>query len=121
MNTVKISVWVSSEERQFLKGRAAEAAAGLQTWVARHPRDAAAWQWLASASAAQGQALRALRAEAEAQAAHLDYGAALDRFKAAQTMVRNASGGTADHIEASIIDTRARQVQLLFREQALER
>ncbi len=102
-------------------GRAAEAAPGLQAWVAKHPRDATAWQWLANACAAQGQALRALRAEAEAQAAHLDYAAALDRFKAAQAMARNASGGAVDHIEASIIDTRARQVQLLLKEQALER
>ena len=48
----------------------------------------------------------------------------LDRFKAAQDLVRRmAREGTLgnDHIEASIIDTRARQVQLLLREQALER
>ena len=104
------------------RGRAAEAAPGLQAWVALHPRDAAAWQLLASASAAQGQPLRAVRAEAEAQVAQLDYAAAMDRFRAAQSMVRNASGAAAvDHFEASIIDTRARQVQLLLREQALER
>ena len=104
------------------QGRAAQAAPGLQAWVALHPRDAAAWQLLASVSAAQGQPLRAVRAEAEAQVAQLDYAAAMDRFKAAQSMVRNASGAAGvDHFEASIIDTRARQVQLLLREQALER
>ena len=104
------------------RGRAAQAAPGLQAWVALHPRDAAAWQLLASVSAAQGQPLRAVRAEAEAQVAQLDYAAAMDRFKAAQSMVRNASGAAdVDHFEASIIDTRARQVQLLLREQALER
>ncbi len=104
------------------KGRAGEAAPALQTWLALHPRDAAAWQMLASAAAAQGQSLRSIRAEAEAQVAQLDYPAALDRFKAAQGMVRNAAGGSGvDHIEASIIDTRTRQVQLLLREQALER
>ena len=102
-------------------GRAAQAAAALQVWTASHPRDAAAWQWLATASAAQGQALRALRAEAEAQVAHFDYAAAMDRFRAAQAMARSALGGGTDHIEASIIDTRARQVQLLLKEQALER
>jgi predicted Zn-dependent protease len=101
-------------------GRAAEASARLQTWVAVHPRDAAAWQVLASAYAAQGQTLRSIRAEAEAQVAHLDYAAAVDRFKAAQDLVRRTGAG-GDHIEASIIDTRARQVQSMLREQALER
>jgi hypothetical protein len=32
-----------------------------------------------------------------------------------------ARRGAGDHIEASIIDTRARQVESLLREQALER
>jgi len=54
----------------------------------------------------------------EAQVAMLDYGAALDRLRAAQAMARQPG---ADHFEASIIDTRARQVELLVREQALER
>ena len=44
-----------------------------------------------------------------------------DRFKAAQDMARKGGPGTSDHIEASIIDTRARQVESLLREQALER
>jgi predicted Zn-dependent protease len=102
-------------------GRAGDTAQRLQTWVALHPRDAQAWQLLSAAYAAQGQALRAIRAEAEAQAAHLDYQAAMDRFKAAQELARKAPAGSADHIEASIIDTRARQVELLLREQAVER
>ncbi len=104
------------------KGRASEAAANLQTWVAKHPKDAAAWQLLASAYFAQGLVLRSIRAEGEVQAAQLDYAGALDRFKAAQTLVHNTAGGAGvDHIEASIVDTRTRQVQLLLREQALER
>jgi predicted Zn-dependent protease len=102
-------------------GRAAESAQRLQTWVALHPRDAQAWQLLAAAYTAQGQTLRAIRAEAESRVAHLDYQAAMDRFKAAQELARRAGPGTADHIEASIIDTRARQVELLLREQAAER
>jgi predicted Zn-dependent protease len=103
-------------------GRAADAAQRLQTWVALHPRDAQAWQLLAAAYSAQGQTMRAIRAEAEAQVAHLDYQAALDRFKAAQELARKAGpGSSGDHIEASIIDTRARQVESLLREQALER
>jgi len=103
------------------RGRASEAAQRLQTWVALHPRDAQAWQLLARAHAAQGQRLRAIRAEAEAQVAHLDYEAALDRFKAAQELARRGATAGGDHIEASIIDTRARQVESLLREQALQR
>jgi predicted Zn-dependent protease len=101
-------------------GRAAEAAQRLQTWVTAHPQDAGAWQLLARAYTGQGQRLRAVRAEAEAQVALLDYQAALDRFKAAQDLARSGAG-SGDHIEASIIDTRARQVESLLREQALER
>ena len=103
-------------------GQASTAAQQLQTWVANHPRDAQAWQLLSSAYAAQGQSLRAIRADAEAQVAHLDYAGALDRFKAGQDLARDMSRrGAADHIEASIIDTRARQTALLLREQAVER
>jgi len=104
------------------QGRAAQASAALQSWAVAHPKDAGAWQMLGRANMAQGQVLRGIRAEAEAQVALLDYAAAMDRFKAAQGLVREAAGGAGiDHIEASIIDTRARQVQLLLREQALER
>ncbi|MEO7941397.1 MAG: M48 family metalloprotease [Burkholderiaceae bacterium] len=101
------------------EGKAAQAASGLQAWVALHPRDATAWQWLGRANTARGQVMRAVRDEAEAQVALLDYAAAVDRFKVAQTMARNAPA--VDHIEASIIDTRTRQVQSLLREQTLER
>ncbi len=97
----------------------------LQLWVAAHPSDALAWQWLSSSNAALGQRLRAIRADAEAQVARLDYAAALDRFKAAQELVRqqpdHASDAAADHIDASIIDTRQREVQALLKEQALDR
>ena len=96
----------------------------LQLWVLAHPRDAQAWQLLSSASAAQGQTLRAIRADAESQTARMDYAPALERFKAAQELARQARSGStaaADHIDASIIDSRRRQVESLFREQALER
>jgi predicted Zn-dependent protease len=107
-------------QARIQSGRAAEAGQRLQTWVAVQPGDSQAWQLLASAYAAQGQTLRSIRAEAEAQVAHLDYQAAIDRFKAAQEAARRGNAG-GDHIEASIIDTRARQVESLLREQALER
>lgn len=100
--------------------RPSDATQALQTWVATHPKDATVWQLLASTWQAQGQALRAIRAEAEAQAARYDYAAAVDRFKAGQDMARRG-GAAVDHIEASIIDTRLRAMESLLREQAAER
>ena len=93
----------------------------LQTWLATHPRDATVWQLLASTYRQNQQPLRAVRAEAEAQVAHLDYGAALDRFRAGQALVRQGGASASDHVEASIIDTRAREVQAVLKEQATER
>jgi predicted Zn-dependent protease len=103
-------------------GQPALAASQLQKWVTSHPRDAMAWQLLSGAYAAQGQTIRAVRAEAESRVAVLDYAPAVDRFKAAQTLAKNTPNkNSADNIEASIIDTRARQVALLLKEQAVER
>jgi predicted Zn-dependent protease len=95
----------------------------LQVWVATKPHDAQAWQLLSSLYAIRGQTLSAIRADAETQVARLDYAAALDRFRAAQELSRQGSVGNpaVDHIEASIIDTRRRQVELLLKEQSLDR
>jgi predicted Zn-dependent protease len=98
--------------------QANQAAQTLQTWVAKHPTDAPAWQLLGSAYRASGQGLRAVRAEAEAQVAQLDYTAALDRFKAAQDMARSGDGAAGrDYMEESIIDVRTRQIQELLKQQ----
>ncbi|MFZ4478511.1 MAG: M48 family metalloprotease [Rhodoferax sp.] len=102
------------------------AAQGFQVWLLEHPRDAHAWQVLSSVYSVQGQGLRAIRADAESQVARLDYTAALERFRAAQDLMRrdnlaDAGKATQDHIESSIIDTRRRQVELLFKEQSLDR
>lgn len=93
----------------------------LQTWLTTQPQDALAWQALAGLYRAQNQSLRALRAEAEAQAARLDYTGAMDRLRAAQDLMRaNPTGGSsADHIDASIIDTRQRQIEALLKQQAV--
>lgn len=104
---------------------ASQAAQDLQTWVLAHPLDMLAWQLLSGVYTAQGQTLRAIRADAEAQAARLDYAAALDRLRAAQELVQSgarADAGKAlpDHIEASIIDTRKRQLESTLKEQALD-
>lgn len=103
-----------------LTGRAEQAAQSLQIWLADHPRDAQAWQALAAANNAAGRPVAAVRAEAEVNVAQLDYPAALTRFKAAQDLARQ-SRQSVDHIDASIVDTRARQMESLLGEQALER
>ena len=100
-------------------GRAKDVSDRLSTWVTAHPKDAAAWQLLAVAYGGQNQSVRAIRADAESRASELDYAGALDRLRAAQAMMRSQPG-SADFVEGSIIDTRARQVDLLVKEQALQ-
>ena len=95
----------------------------LRDWIAAHPRDATAWRTLSSLYGVQNEPVRAIRADAEANVVTLDYPAARDRLKAAQDMIRAGprnGGAPVDHYEASIIDTRARAVEALVREQAAE-
>ncbi|MBT2326283.1 M48 family metalloprotease [Variovorax paradoxus] len=103
---------------------AAPMVAPLRDWVATHPRDATAWRTLGHLYGAQNDTLRAVRADAEANIAVLDYAGARDRLKAAQELMRKGAEGQGgvpiDHYEASIIDTRARAVEVLVREQAAE-
>ena len=106
-------------QAQTASGQAAQAADALQVWVSDQPQDAGAWQALAQAHAAQGQTLRALRAEGEVPMAQLDYAGAVDRWRAAQDAARRAAGA-ADLIEASIVDTRLRQAQALLQQQRQE-
>ena len=90
----------------------------LQSWVAEHRQDAAAWSLLARTSEALGLRLRALRAQAEVRAAQGDLGAAIDRLRAAQATSRTAAG--ADFIEASVIDARLRELLQQRRQLAAE-
>ena len=96
-----------------------ETVESLQTWVSEHRQDAAAWLLLGQACDALGLQLRALRAQAEARAAVGDLGAAIDRLRAAQAQSRSAAAG-GDFIEASIIDTRLRELQAQRRQQMAE-
>jgi predicted Zn-dependent protease len=93
----------------------------LREQVTRAPHDAQAWNTLASMLALQGQALPSLRAEGEAQLARMDWTGAVDRFRAAQDWAKNNRLQAGDHIEASIVDTRLRQVQAQIREMQTER
>lgn len=88
----------------------------LQTWVAEQRRDARGWELLGACAARQGQALRALRAEAEAQAAIDNLPGAIDRLRAGQSMVRRG-GAATDFFEASVIESRLRD--LLARQRQL--
>ena len=91
----------------------------LQTWVSGHKRDGAAWAMLSGTADAIGLRLRSLRANAEARAAEGDLSGAIDRLRAAQQAARTASVGQ-DFIEASIIDSRLRDLQGQRRQLALE-
>ncbi len=96
--------------------RSAEA---LQTWVSEHRDDASAWLLLSQTSGRQGQRLRALRADAESQAALGNLPGAIDRLRAGQQVAR--SGGAAtDFIEASVIDARLRDLLAQRRELVAE-
>lgn len=113
----ELILWVSLK---VATGQAALAADAAQLWLIDRPQDASMWQLLATARAAQGKAVAAVRAEAEVNIAQLDYSAAVTRLKAAQEMVKT-NAQAADHIDASIVDVRLRQVEQLLREQAEER
>jgi len=79
------------------------------TWVIDRKRDALAWSILSTCQQALDQPLRAVRAEAEARWALGDLNGALDRFKAGQRLVR--SSRTPDYVEASVIDSRLRDLE----------
>ena len=81
----------------------------LQTWVAVHPQDAAAWTLLGQTWARLNQPLRAIRAEAESRVALGDLTGAADRLRAGQRRARG--GGSVDFIEVSVIDARLRDVE----------
>ena len=99
-------------------GQPQRAVSRLQGWVALQPRDAVAWQILSRAYALQGQALRAIRAEAESRAAHLDFAGAVERFKVAQALP--VAQRSADAMELAIVDSRRREVEARLRESVLE-
>ena len=103
--------------------RGPEAVDALRAQMAAKPRDALAWQLLSQALAQQGEVVPSVRAEAESRAVQFDLEGAADRLKSAQAMLRQGRGVPVAanlHIEASIVDTRLRQLQSAIREQAIE-
>jgi predicted Zn-dependent protease len=124
---------VASRAEKFLRAQAQtlqaqpagieQTAQALRAWVIERPRDAKGWSLLAAAYTAQGRNVAAVRAQAQVDLLQLDYAAALARLRAAQDLVRSGNWGPMgpDHLEAAIVDTRAREVLQLTREQAVER
>ncbi len=92
----------------------------LQTWVAQHPRDAAAWLLLGSTAEALGLRLRALRAQAEARLLVGDLTGAIDRLRNGRNLARSGSPGGQDFVDVSIIDARLRQLEAQRRQAAAE-
>jgi predicted Zn-dependent protease len=90
----------------------------LQSWVSLHRQDPLAWELLGQAADVQGQRLRSLRAQAEARAALGDINGAIDRLRAAQAQVRG--GDRNDYIDASVIDSRLRELRAQQRQLAAE-
>jgi predicted Zn-dependent protease len=86
----------------------------LQVWVSGHPDDAGAWEHLSQLQRARGQALAALRAEAEAHAAVGDWQGASDRLRAGQRQ------SAQDPIEGAVIDARLRVVEQRRRQQLID-
>ena len=122
-NTVSRAPMLLQARADLAADRVQEVSGRLQNWVSTHPKDAIAWQLLAQAYGKQGQTLRSIRADAESRVAQLDYPAARDRFKAAQDLMRSgrdSSAAASNYIDSSIIDTRAREIDQLLREQALQ-
>ncbi len=102
---------------QISAQQAPQAVERLQLWVADHPQDSYAWRMLSKAYEGQGRMLRSLEAVAQAHRVEGDLRGALDRLQSAQRLAR---GTPTDHIDASIIDTKAREIQSALREQAVQ-
>lgn len=96
-------------------GRAAES---LRTWLSAQPRDAQAWRLLALAQRQQGALVQAIRSDAEAQAAELDYVGAHERLQAAQKLSDFAH--LSEH-DQSIFQSRIRRLAELRRSQQDDR
>jgi len=82
--------YAASANSTMPDARRAQVVGALRTWLATHPNDALGWQLLARLSAQQGQALVALRAEAEAFVARELWQGALDRLSAAKRLIADA-------------------------------
>ena len=82
----------------------------LMVWLSDHRDDALAWLLVSQTSERLGQTLRAVRAQAESEAALGNLRGAVDRLRAGQQLARSGRVQT-DFIELSVIDARLRDLQ----------
>ncbi|WP_422566514.1 M48 family metalloprotease [Ideonella sp.] len=101
--------WRRSGESAAAEPVLRQSVEALQTWVTLHKQDVLAWQALSQCAEALGLRLRALRSGAEAAAASGDVVGAVDRFRIAQQIAREDAN--ADYVEASIIQSRLRELE----------
>jgi predicted Zn-dependent protease len=97
----------------------------LHEWVVLHPKDAQAWEELSRAQSLNQDLLGSTRSLAESYAVKFDVNAAVDRMIAAQNfakqLAQNHAMTRSEEMEASIIDTRLRELLVMRREQSLQR
>lgn len=94
------------------------AASQLQILTSQHPNDANTWALLSALWSKLDQPLRALRADAEASAAHGDLQGAIDRVESGRK--RFTSRAPADVIEQSVMDTRVQAWRKTIKEDEKE-
>lgn len=93
----------------------------LRLWLVEHSDDTGAWHLMARAHSALGDTFAAIRADAEASMATLDYAGAVERFKAAQRWAASNAHTATDPHEQSIVDVRLRAAQAAVADQETER
>jgi ferric-dicitrate binding protein FerR (iron transport regulator) len=98
-----------------LKARASD----LQTWVALHPDDSLAWGSLGQIWARLGQPLRSLRAEANRATRSATCSERSTACGPRSGLAR--SGGPVDFIDASVVDSRLRDIEAQRRQIELDR
>ena len=86
----------------------------LQDWTSSNPKDIDAWSFLAQSQVRQNQLVRSSISTAEGLRAQLDDSAALAQYLAAQGFIRQ--GMPADSVDAAIVDSKVRELQLLLRD-----
>ena len=105
-------------------GLAALSVNELHEWVVMHPQDAQAWELLSQAQRMSEDMLGSTRSLAESFAVKFDFNAAVDRLIAAQNLAKQLAKGAgltrAQEMQASIIDTRLRELLAKRREQSLQ-
>jgi beta-barrel assembly-enhancing protease len=101
--------WLAAAHAALRLGQPAAVVSKAQSWVVTQPLDGPAWDVLALAREQQGQVLRTLRAQAEAQEARGNSEGAIDRLVAAQRWSRDHP--QQDPVEAQVVLTRERALR----------